>query len=100
MHVTVTAGPTREAMDPVPLSVQSFYRQNGVCHLPQCEDARGGSHVDFRSGRAKPLDGVRMIPVTSACDMREAVMRLWPQSELVIKAAAVRRLSAGDLSGR
>ena len=89
MHVTVTAGPTREAMDPVRFLSNHSTGKMGYA-IARSAKMRG-AEVTLISGPValEPLDGVRMIPVTSACDMREAVMQALPQSDLVIKAAAV-----------
>lgn len=89
MHVTVTAGPTREALDPVRfLSNHS----TGKMGYAIARSARmRGADVTLISGPVAlpPVDGVHMVPVTSACDMRQAVMDQLPQSDFVIKAAAV-----------
>ena len=89
MHVTVTAGPTREAMDPVRFLSNHSTGKMGYA-IARSAKMRG-AEVTLISGPValEPLDGVRMIPVTSACDMREAVIQALPQSDLVIKAAAV-----------
>ncbi len=89
MRVTVTAGPTREAMDPVRFLSNHSTGKMGYAI------ARGakmrGADVTLISGPVAlpPVDGVRMVPVTSACDMREVVLHALPQSDIVIKAAAV-----------
>ena len=73
MHVTVTAGPTREAMDPVRFLSNHSTGKMGYA-IARSAKMRG-AEVTLISGPValEPLDGVRMIPVTSACDMREAV---------------------------
>lgn len=89
MHVTVTAGPTREAMDPVRFLSNHSTGKMGYA-IARSAKMRG-AQVTLITGPVSlaPLDGVRMIPITSACEMREAVMEALPQSDLVIKAAAV-----------
>lgn len=89
MHVTVTAGPTREAMDPVRFLSNHSTGKMGYA-IARSAKMRG-AQVTLITGPVSlaPLDGVRMIPITSACEMREAVMKALPQSDLVIKAAAV-----------
>lgn len=89
MHVTVTAGPTREAMDPVRFLSNHSTGKMGYA-IARSAKMRG-AQVTLITGPVSlaPLDGVRMVPITSACEMREAVMKALPQSDLVIKAAAV-----------
>lgn len=87
--VTVTAGPTREAMDPVRFLSNHSTGKMGYA-IAQCARRRG-AQVNLISGPValEAPEGVQMIPVTSACDMREAVLSVLPQSDFVIKAAAV-----------
>ncbi len=89
MHVTVTAGPTREAMDPVRFLSNHSTGKMGYA-IARSAKMRG-AQVTLITGPVSlaPLDGVHMVPITSACEMREAVMEALPQSDLVIKAAAV-----------
>lgn len=89
MHVTVTAGPTREAMDPVRFLSNHSTGKMGYA-IARSAKMRG-AQVTLITGPVSlaPLDGVHMVPITSACEMREAVMKALPQSDLVIKAAAV-----------
>lgn len=89
MHVTVTAGPTREAMDPVRFLSNHSTGKMGYA-IARSAKMRG-AEVTLISGPVSlpPVDGVTMVPVTSALDMRQAVMHALPQSDFVIKAAAV-----------
>lgn len=89
MHVTVTAGPTREAMDPVRFLSNHSTGKMGYA-IARSAKMRG-AQVTLITGPVSlaPLDGVHMVPITSAREMREAVMKALPQSDLVIKAAAV-----------
>lgn len=89
MHVTVTAGPTREAMDPVRFLSNHSTGKMGYA-IARSAKMRG-AQVTLITGPVSlaPLDGVHMVPITSAYEMREAVMEALPQSDLVIKAAAV-----------
>lgn len=89
MHVTVTAGPTREALDPVRFLSNHSTGKMGYA-IARNAKMRGAS-VTLITGPVAlpPIDGVEMVPVTSARDMREAVMNVLPKSDFVIKAAAV-----------
>lgn len=89
MHVTVTAGPTREAMDPVRFLSNHSTGKMGYA-IARSAKMRGAD-VTLISGPVAlpPVAGVAMVSVTSALDMREAVMQALPESDMVIKAAAV-----------
>ncbi|MGH7320059.1 MAG: bifunctional phosphopantothenoylcysteine decarboxylase/phosphopantothenate--cysteine ligase CoaBC [Candidatus Rokuibacteriota bacterium] len=88
-HVLVTAGPTREPIDPVRyLSNRSSGRMGyAVATLA----ARRGAQVTLVTGPTslRPPIGVRVIPVQTAEEMREAVLQAVVASTIVIKAAAV-----------
>lgn len=87
--ILVTAGPTREAMDPVRfLSNHSTGKQGYAIAEAAC--ARG-AQVTLVTGPVAltPPAGVSVVPVTSACEMRDAVMGRLSGADWVIKAAAV-----------
>ena len=89
LFVLVTAGPTREAMDPVRfLSNHS----TGKMGYAIAERARArGARVTLVSGPVAltPPEGVEVVPITSALDMYDAVLSRLPRLDWVIKAAAV-----------
>ena len=89
MRVTVTAGPTREAMDPVRFLSNHSTGKMGYA-IARSAKMRG-AEVTLVSGPVSlpPVEGVAMVPVNSALEMREAVMQVLPESDVVIKAAAV-----------
>lgn len=89
MRVTVTAGPTREAMDPVRFLSNHSTGKMGYA-IARSAKMRG-AEVTLVSGPVSlpPVEGVAMVPVNSALEMREAVMQALPESDVVIKAAAV-----------
>lgn len=89
MHVTVTAGPTREALDPVRFLSNHSTGKMGYAIAKNA--LRRGASVTLISGPValEPVDGAEMVPVQSACDMRRAVLDALPKSDFVIKAAAV-----------
>jgi phosphopantothenoylcysteine decarboxylase / phosphopantothenate---cysteine ligase len=89
VRVLVTAGPTREFLDPVRyLSNPS----SGKMGLAIAEEAllRGAS-VTLVSGAAfgHSADGIRVLTVRSAADMAAAVEREWPDHDVLVAAAAV-----------
>jgi phosphopantothenoylcysteine decarboxylase/phosphopantothenate--cysteine ligase len=88
-HVLVTAGPTREALDPVRYITN---RSSGKMGYRLAEAAlRRGAAVTLVSGPtalASPAGAV-FVPVESAEEMREAVLEHLAPATIVIKAAAV-----------
>jgi phosphopantothenoylcysteine decarboxylase/phosphopantothenate--cysteine ligase len=87
--ILVTAGPTREAIDPVRFLSN---RSSGKMGYAIAEAAkRRGAKVTLVSGPTSlvPPTGVNITQVTTAAQMHEAVMRNLAGQQIVIKAAAV-----------
>ena len=87
--VLITAGPTREPIDPVRFIGN---RSSGKMGYALAEQARRmGAEVILVSGPVSLTDpaGVRTVRVEMAEQMREAVLRELPKATIVIKAAAV-----------
>ncbi|MCD7725741.1 MAG: bifunctional phosphopantothenoylcysteine decarboxylase/phosphopantothenate--cysteine ligase CoaBC [Clostridiales bacterium] len=87
--VLVTAGPTREKMDPVRYISNHSTGKMGYAIAGQA--MRRGASVTLVSGPtslAPPL-GVQVVPVVSAADMAQAVKERAPDQDIIIKAAAV-----------
>jgi len=87
--VLVTAGPTREEIDPVRFI--SNYSSGKMGYAIARAARRRGAEVTLVSGPTS-LDepyGVSVTQVVSACAMREEVMAQAPASTIIIKAAAV-----------
>lgn len=87
--VLVTAGGTREPIDPVRYLGN---RSSGKMGYALAEAARQrGARVILISAptRLQPPTGCEVVPVVTAEEMRNAVMERLPQATLVIKAAAV-----------
>lgn len=88
-RVLVTAGATREAIDPVRFITNHSSGKMGFA-LAQAAMLRGAdvtlvaAHTDI----APPMF-VNVIPVTSASEMFDAVSNAAPESDIIIKAAAV-----------
>ena len=87
--VLVTAGPTREAIDPVRYITNHSTGKMGYAIARAA--ARRGAEVTLVSG---PVDlkaplGVRLVPVISAKDMFDAVTSVSAEQDAIIKAAAV-----------
>jgi phosphopantothenoylcysteine decarboxylase / phosphopantothenate---cysteine ligase len=87
--VLITAGPTREKIDPVRYLTN---RSSGRMGYALAEAAlRRGAHVLLVSGPAsiQPPDAAEVTRVETAEQMRDAVLELLPQATIVIKTAAV-----------
>jgi len=87
--ILVTAGPTREAIDPVRYITNHSTGKMGYAIAEAA--ARRGAEVTLVSGPvnlAPPL-GVTLVPVISAKDMFEAVTAVSGEQNVIIKAAAV-----------
>ncbi len=87
--ILVTAGPTREPLDPVRFITN---RSSGKMGYALAEAAvQRGARVVLVSGPVQLAapEGVELIPVQTAVEMRAAVLRHLPESGMVIKTAAV-----------
>jgi len=88
-HVVITAGPTREALDPVRFITNHSSGRMGYALAQACVAA--GARVTLVSGPtalAVPA-GVEWVSVASAADMHAAVMAAMPAADIFIGAAAV-----------
>jgi phosphopantothenoylcysteine decarboxylase / phosphopantothenate---cysteine ligase len=87
--VLITAGPTREKIDPVRYLTN---RSSGRMGYALAEAAlRRGARVLLVSGPTSiaPPGAAELTRIDSADEMRDAVLRLLPQASIVIKTAAV-----------
>jgi len=87
--VLITAGPTREKIDPVRYLTN---RSSGRMGYALAEAAlRRGARVLLVSGPTalKPPGAAEVTWIESAAEMRQAVLALLPQATIVIKTAAV-----------
>ena len=87
--VLITAGPTRERIDPVRYLTN---RSSGRMGYALAEAAlRRGARVLLVSGPASltPPGAAEVVRVESTEEMRDAVLKLLPQATIVIKTAAV-----------
>ena len=88
-HLLITAGPTQEPLDPVRYLTN---RSSGKMGYALAEAARDrGAHVVLVSGPvnlAAP-NGVEMVRVRTAVEMRQAVMDHLENASIIIKSAAV-----------
>ncbi|PWC20066.1 bifunctional phosphopantothenoylcysteine decarboxylase/phosphopantothenate--cysteine ligase CoaBC [Brenneria roseae subsp. roseae] len=89
LNIMITAGPTREALDPVRFISNHSSGKMGFA-IAQAAAARG-ANVTLITGPvtlATP-GGVKRIDVSSALDMHQAVMSEAPRAHIVIGCAAV-----------
>lgn len=89
MNLLVTAGPTREYLDPIRFLSN---RSTGKMGFAVAERARARGHaVTLVAGPVAlpPPDGVDWVPVVSARDMLAAVERLFPACDALVMTAAV-----------
>jgi len=104
-HVLVTAGPTREPIDPVRYISN---RSSGKMGYGVAAAAlRRGARVTLVSGPTAltPPAGALFVPVQTAEEMREAVLHHLPGATIVVKAAAVgdyrvRQVAAEKIKGK
>lgn len=87
--VTLTAGPTREAVDPVRYISNHSSGKMGYALAEAARDA--GARVNLISGpvQIQAPEGVNLVQVNSACGMLEASLQHLPDTDIFIAAAAV-----------
>jgi phosphopantothenoylcysteine decarboxylase/phosphopantothenate--cysteine ligase len=98
--VLITAGPTREKIDPVRYLTN---RSSGRMGYALAEAAlRRGARVLLLSGPTalKPPSAAELTWVESAEEMRRAALALLPQASVVIKTAAVSDYRPKSVSGQ
>ena len=99
VHVTVTAGPTQESLDPVRFLTNHSSGKMGYAIAR--EAALRGAEVTLISGPVAleaPL-GVKRVNVTTAQQMMEAVQAALPETDILVKAAAVADYRPAVVSG-
>jgi phosphopantothenoylcysteine decarboxylase/phosphopantothenate--cysteine ligase len=88
-RVLITAGPTQEAIDPVRFITNHSTGKMGYALAENC--ARRGANVTLVSGPValEALLFVETVPVVSAADMAEEVLKRADAQDIIIKTAAV-----------
>ncbi|PKQ21342.1 MAG: bifunctional phosphopantothenoylcysteine decarboxylase/phosphopantothenate--cysteine ligase CoaBC [Actinobacteria bacterium HGW-Actinobacteria-6] len=89
VHVLVTAGPTHEPIDPVRFIGNRSSGKTGFAIAE--EAARRGARVSLVTGPVSLPDpfGVEVVRVTTALQMRSAVLARFGASDVVVASAAV-----------
>lgn len=87
--ILVSAGPTRESLDPVRFITNHSSGKMGYAIAEQA--AKRGAEVTLVSGpvNLEAPKGVTVVPVVTAADMYEAVVSRADAQDIIIKAAAV-----------
>lgn len=89
LHITVTAGPTQESLDPVRFLTNHSSGKMGYAIAR--EAVLRGADVTLISGPVAlkaPL-GVKLVNITTAQEMLEGVQTALPQTDVLVMAAAV-----------
>ena len=89
LHITVTAGPTQESLDPVRFLTNHSSGKMGYAIAR--EAMLRGADVTLISGPvalSTPL-GVKLVNITTAQEMLERVQAALPQTDVLVMAAAV-----------
>jgi len=87
-HVVITAGGTREAIDPVRFVSNHSSGKQGYALAQAALDAGAGVTLITTVNLPTPT-GAQIIPVTSALEMQAAVLQHSAQADALIMAAAV-----------
>lgn len=89
LRVLVTAGPTREALDPV--RFLSNHSTGKMGYAIAAAARRRGAEVTLVTGPTflPAPAGVKTVPIVSAQEMYDTVLAALPEQDFVIKAAAV-----------
>jgi phosphopantothenoylcysteine decarboxylase/phosphopantothenate--cysteine ligase len=97
-QVVVTAGPTREALDPVRFLSNHSSGKMGYALAEAARDR--GAAVTLISGPTalRPPGDVEFVPVTSAAEMKRALDRAAREADAVIMAAAVADFRAAHVA--
>ena len=97
--ILISAGPTREAIDPARFLSNRSSGKMGYALARAA--ARRGADVTLVSGPTSlvPPAGVNTVAVQSAEDMYGAIMEYSGSADIIIKAAAVADYGAKDVSG-
>lgn len=100
VRVLVTSGPTRESIDPVRFISNHSSGKMGSA-IARTAWYRGADVTMISGPATEPVPyGVRLVPVVSAGDMFDAVMREAGSNDIIVKAAAVGDFSPAQASNR
>ncbi|HBP37796.1 MAG TPA: bifunctional phosphopantothenoylcysteine decarboxylase/phosphopantothenate--cysteine ligase CoaBC [Clostridiales bacterium] len=95
--ILITAGATREYLDPIRFLSNSSSGRMGVALARACRN-RGASVTLLLANSALDLDGVNLVRVDTVAEMADAVRRLFGACDWLIAAAAVSDFRPADRS--
>ena len=87
--VLVTAGATRERLDPVRFLTNDSSGKMGFALAEAARDRGAETTVVCGIVTVPVPSGVRVVPVESACDLLETMKKEAPEQDIIIQAAAV-----------
>ena len=88
-HVVISAGGTREALDPVRFLGNASSGRMGIA-LARAARVRGAEVTLVAANVAEPMPwGCRVVPVTSTADLDDAMQAAASDADVVVMAAAV-----------
>ena len=98
LNIMITAGPTREPLDPVRYITNHSTGKMGYAAARVC--MQRGARVTLVSGpvNLQPPQFVTVVPVKTAREMFEAVTERSAEQDIIIKAAAVADYRPGHIS--
>ncbi|MDE3193796.1 MAG: bifunctional phosphopantothenoylcysteine decarboxylase/phosphopantothenate--cysteine ligase CoaBC [Chloroflexota bacterium] len=97
-RIVVTAGPTLEPIDPVRVITNRSSGKMGYAVAGAARDA--GAEVTLVTGPTA-LDapyGVRLVPIETVAELRDAVLACLPDADAVVMAAAIADYGAAEAS--
>ncbi len=89
MHFLITAGPTRESLDPVRYLSNRSSGKMGFAVAAAAQQAGHGVTLIAGPTALTPPQGVSLVKVTTAQEMHDAVMAALPSAQVAVFAAAV-----------
>ena len=89
LKVLITAGPTREMLDPVRFLSNVSTGEMGYAFARHC--AQAGQSVTLVSGPTalKPPRGVNFVPIVSAAELKKVCEKKFPSHDVLVMVAAV-----------
>jgi phosphopantothenoylcysteine decarboxylase / phosphopantothenate---cysteine ligase len=100
LRVVVSAGGTREPIDPVRFIGNRSSGKMGVAIAEAARDRGASVTLIAGSMSVSPPSGVSVVNATTAQDMRQAVMREAPGADILVMAAAVADFAPKRASSR
>ena len=99
LTVTISAGGTREPLDPVRFLGNRSSGKQGVALAAAARDAGARVRLLAAHMEVPAPEGVELIQVETALELREAALHAAADSDVVIMAAAVADFRPADVSG-